>query len=147
MKEVIQYRFGMSLVAVIHVWSSYHVEMKQLVGWFISIANERLGRTHFIFKYSIIHQTLTNDVDSTDAFIKSLCFGHGFVKVMIADADWSIFNNGNGMLRKNNFWTGHGGVGNILFTDGHIEGAEFDPTGIGEKSLKHVWSYYYDNAW
>ncbi|MDD2710773.1 MAG: prepilin-type N-terminal cleavage/methylation domain-containing protein [Verrucomicrobiae bacterium] len=82
-----------------------------------------------------------------DRFVDSRILDMHSVKVMIAEADRSIASEGRGLVRKTNFWTGHGGVGNILFTDGHIEVSEFDPTGVAAKSQRYIWSYYFDNAW
>ena len=83
-----------------------------------------------------------------DIFVDSRIFAKHRTKVMLVDADRVFLpNNGGGLARKNNFWTFHAGVGNILFTDGHLEPSKFDPTSVAAQSLEHVWSYYYDHAW
>lgn len=83
-----------------------------------------------------------------DLFVDARIFARHKVKVLLVDADRTFLpNNGGGLARKDNFWTLHAGTGNILFTDGHLEPAKFDPTSTSAQSLKHVWSYYYDNGW
>jgi prepilin-type processing-associated H-X9-DG protein len=66
------------------------------------------------------------------------------IKVMLAEADNSLVNNGAGLVRKDNFSVAHNERGNIIFTDGHIDSSLFDATSIAASSRWCVWSCYYD---
>lgn len=80
-------------------------------------------------------------------FVNSGILARHKTKVMVAEADASITNNGEALVRKNNFSATHNNSGALIFTDGHAATSKFDPSSVAWTSRWYVWSYYYDNAW
>ena len=92
-------------------------------------------------------------VDGNNYWVSSQIFDNNVAKVLLGDAGANVIvdgrtlpSRGAGLMQKDNFWTGHNGTGNLLFTDGHVEASSRDTTGNVAKSARFVWSYYYDKS-
>ena len=87
----------------------------------------------------------TGSAPDSPNFVDSRIFDKHRPKVMVAEGQASLYPVLAAYYGdKRRFWTDHNGVGNALFTDGHVEAGPFDPTSVTTKSTRWVWSFKYD---